>query len=84
MNMVSMRKKVLSQNAGFYRKLIESPSREVRGLARIVAEDPRSNTCKNLRLLSRKIGLHRPYEFASFKIRSRLPTLKVPEAEDGE
>ena len=81
MNMVSMRNKVMSQYSGFFRKLLASPCREVCGLARIVAEDPRSNTCQNLRLVSRITGLNRPYDFASFKFRSRLPTLKVPDAE---
>ena len=81
MGMVTMQNKVLSQYAGFFKNLLASPSREVRGLARIVGEDPRSNTCQNLRLLSRKTGFHKPYEFASFRIKSRLSTLKVPEAE---
>ena len=47
----SLRNQVLSRYPGFYRNLLNSPSKEVRILARLVANDPRSNTCKNLRYL---------------------------------
>ena len=47
-DMTSMRNQILSRYAGFYRKLLNSPSREVRGLARIISSDPRSTTCRNI------------------------------------
>ena len=37
--MVTLRNKVLAQYAEFYRKLLESPSREVRDIAKIVDFD---------------------------------------------
>ena len=53
-NFTSLRNQVYTRYAGFYRKLLLSPSREVQVLARIVQLDPRSTTCKNLKMLSEK------------------------------
>ena len=80
-NMVTLRNRVLSQYAGFFRKLLESPSREVRGIAKIVHSDPRSTTCKNLRLLSSKTGLRKPFEFSPLRIKSNLTSQVVPQKE---
>ena len=79
--MITLRNKVLCQYAGFYRKLLQSPSREVRGLARIVSVDPRSSTCRNLRLLTKITGLRKPHEFASFRLKECLSVQYVPETE---
>ena len=80
-NMVTLRNKVLAQNAGFFRKLLGSPSREVRGIAKIVQFDPRSTTCRNLRLLSCRTGLRKPFEFSPVRIKSSLKYQVVPERE---
>ena len=52
-----LRNQILSRYPGFYRKLLNSPSKEVRVLARMVAADPRSTTCKNLRYLREATGM---------------------------
>ena len=79
--MTTMRNKVLCQYAGFYRRLLLSPSREIRGLAKIVSNDPRSATCRNLRLLGKKTGLRDPHEFASYRLKSSLLVQNVPQGE---
>ena len=79
--LVTLRNKVFCQYAGFFRKLLQSPSREIRGLARIVSTDPRSSTCRNLRLLTRQTGLRNPHEFASFRLKKCLVVQHVPETE---
>ena len=81
-NLISMRNKVLAQYAGFFRSLLGSPSKEVRAVAKIVSEDPRSTSCLNLRLLTKRTGLKKPHEFASYRIKSCLTMLKIPEAEE--
>ena len=79
--MVSMRNQVMTRYAGFYRKLLSSPSREIRALARIVADDPRSTTCSNLRLLRSKTGFSQPYMYSSLRIKAALPVQSVPDKE---
>ena len=80
--MTSLRNQVLSRYAGFYRKLLSSPSREIRALAGIVSDDPRSTTCRNLRLLRSKTGLSQPQMFSSMRIKAALPVQTVPEKEE--
>ena len=77
----SLRNQILSRYPGFFRKLLVSPSKEVRILARIVAADPRSSTCSNLRYLEELTGLAKPQSCSSVKIKMALPVKKVPEAE---
>ena len=80
-DMASMRNQIMSRYAGFYRKLLNSPSREVRGLVRIVSDDPRSTTCTNMRLLREKTGMSQPQFFSLAKVKAALPVKAVPEAE---
>ena len=80
-DMVSLRNQVLSRYAGFYRRLMSSPSREVRALALMVSNDPRSTTCQNLRLLRELTGLAQPHMYSSFRVRACLPVQQVPEKE---
>ena len=61
--------------------LLSSPSREVRILARVVASDPRSTTCRNLRYLERMTHLNQPQFCSSLKVREALPVQHVPEKE---
>jgi hypothetical protein len=44
-----LRNQILARYQGFYRKLLTSPSKEVRVPARMVTSDPRSTKCRNLR-----------------------------------
>ena len=77
----SLRNQIYSRYAGFFRKLILSPSREVQFLAKIVRADPRSTTCKNLKLLSEKTPLVQPEFYSSARIIAALPVKQVPAAE---
>ena len=65
----SLRNQVLSRYSGFFRNLLQSPSREVRVLARIVSSDPRSTTCVNLRYLQKLTGLDQPQMYSSARVR---------------
>ena len=78
----SLRNQVFSRYAGFYRKLLSSPSREVQFLAKVVASDPRSTTCSNLKLLSEKTAMAQPHFYSSERIKADLPVQKVPEREN--
>lgn len=80
-DMTSLRNQVISRYSGFYRKLLSSPSREIRALVKIVANDPRSTTCKNLRFLRSKTGLNQPELYSSAKIKVALPVQSVPESD---
>ena len=77
----SLRNQVLSRYPGFYRGLLNSPSKEVRILARMVSKDPRSTTCKNLKYLKEKTNLDKPEFCSSWKVKDALPVLSVPENE---
>ena len=77
----SLRTQILSRYAGFYRTLLNSPSPEVQLLARLAEKDPRSPTYKNLRLLSRKTNIEKPWLFSSKRIKLSLPNSSVPEKE---
>ena len=54
--LVSVRRDILGRYAGFYKSLLNSPSREVAILARIVAKDIWTTTARNLRLLEVETG----------------------------
>ena len=79
--MIPLRNQVISRYPGFYRKLLSSPSREIRALARIVSNDPRSTTCKNLRFLRSKTEMNQPEFYSSLRIKAALPVQAVPECE---
>ena len=64
----------------FYRKLCESPSKEVRVLVKIVGKDPRSSTCRNIRYLCNKTELE-VEKYSTWRIKKALPVSKVPEKE---
>ena len=75
----SLRNHILARYPGFYRSLLESPSREVRMLVNMVSKDPRSTTCVNLRYLRRATKLDQAEQFSSSRIRESLPVQLVPE-----
>ena len=77
----SLRNQVLSRYPGFYRSLLNSPGREVRILARIVAADPRSTTRRNLRYLERLTNLNKPQNYSAMRVRNALPIKVVPDKE---
>jgi hypothetical protein len=62
---LSLRNQILSWYPGFFRGLLSSPSREVRLLARLVKDDPRSTTCRNLRYIRQMTGLQQAEHFSS-------------------
>ena len=72
----------MSRYSVFYRKLLQSPSREVQFLAKLVSTDPRSNTCSNLRYLVRMTSLDQPQYFTSARMRAALPVQTVPQSEE--
>ena len=80
-NQPSLRNQILSRYPGFYRKLLNSPSKEVRVLARMVAADPRSTTCRNLSYLREVTGMVNVEWYSSWRVRDSLPVQKVPEKE---
>ena len=71
----------MSRYAGFYRKLLNSPSREVRGLCKIVSDDPRSTTCNNMRLLREKTEMSEPQIYSLVRVKAAIPVKAVPDAE---
>ena len=80
-NQPSLRNQILSRYPGFYRKLLNSPSKEVRVLARMVAADPRSTTCRNLSYLREVTGMVNVEWYSSWRVRDSLPVQRVPEKE---
>ena len=77
----SLRNQILARYPGFFRKLLTSPSKEVRVLARMVKSDPRSATFQNLRYLIKLTRLEQAENFGSWRIRDALPIQHVPEKE---
>ena len=53
----------------------------MRALALMVADDPRSVTSQNLRLLRELTGLEQPHMYSFFRVKSSLPVQRVPEKE---
>ena len=74
----SLRNQIYVRYSSFYRKLITSPSKEVRILARMVRYDPRSVTCKNLSLLNIKSSLNNVYMYSRIRLKEALPSQEVP------
>ena len=78
---VSLRNQVFMRYAGFFRSLLNSPSKEVQMLARLVRNDPRSITYKNLRLVKQKTKLELPFAYGKARLLSSLPIQSVPDGE---
>ena len=77
----SLRNQIYSRYAVFFRTLLGSSSHEVQFLAHLVMKDPRSTSCKNLKLLEIKTSLVNPWDFSSARIKASLPIQKIPENE---
>ena len=77
----SLRNQLLARYPGFYRKLLSSPSKEVRVIARMVSADPRSTTCRNLRYLREVTKIDSAENYSAWRMRDSLPVQNVPEKE---
>ena len=76
-----LRVQVLSRLPKFYRKLVESPSLEVKLLAGLATKDARSVLASNLAYVSELAGLDCKVESA-VAVRCALPLKTVPECEN--
>ena len=77
----SLRNQVLSRYPGFLKNLQCSPSKEIRMLVGMIEDDPRSNTCRNIRYLRKLTNLDKAEKYSSCRIRKELPKRSVPESE---
>ena len=77
----SLRNQILSRYPGFIRNLLNSPSKEVRIVAKLVKDDPRSTTCKNLEYLRKVTNLGAPENYSTTRMKSELPVKEVPDNE---
>ena len=77
----SLRNQILSRYPGFYTKLLNSPSKEIRMLVRMVTDDPRSTTCQNLRYIRKVTALDNPENYTSWRVREVLPHKCVPDSD---
>ena len=77
----SLRNQILGRYPAFYRKLLNSPSKEVRILARMVSSDPRSTSCRNLKYLRTTTKLDKIEDYSSWRVKAALSVEKVPERE---
>ena len=73
----SLRNKVLSRLPGFLSSLLESPSPELRFLARVVVADAGSVTSENIRY-AKSISGPSPLMYGGARFRSALPRKEVP------
>ena len=74
----SFRNQVLSRYPGFLQNLLSSPSKEIRLLANIVARDPQSTTCKNIKYIEQLTKLS-PWDYSGHRIKQQLPVQEVPD-----
>ena len=71
-DITSLKQQVLSRYPKFVRKLLDSTSKEVQFLSRIVLNDQRSNTCRNICYLSDATNLNNVIMVAGWRIRQAL------------
>ena len=71
-DMLSLRRQVLARYPNFVRKLLDSPSFEIRFLANIALNDARSPTCRNLQYLNEITSLNVLSE-PKWKVKLALP-----------
>ena len=71
-DITSFKNQVLSRYPKFIRKLLESTSKEVRFLCRIVISDQRSNTCRNISYLSNLTRIKDVIMVAGWRVRAAL------------
>ena len=73
----SLRNQVLGRFPGFLQSLLDSPSSEVRFLARVVVSDGGSVTSDNIRHIKSVSGLS-PLRYGGARIKCALPCQSVP------
>ena len=71
-DIISFKNQVLSRYPKFVRKLLESTSKEVRFLSRIVIADQRSNTCRNISYISNLTKINDVIMVAGWRVREAL------------
>ena len=79
-DMITLRNQVLSRYPEFIRKLLASPSKEIRFLVNTIMKDQRSITAKNLNYLENMSNCA-VIRFAKWKVRQNLPKRSVPQNE---
>ena len=77
---MTLRNQVLSRYPGFVQSLLNSPSKEVRLLANIVARNPESTTYKNIKYIE-NLTDKSPWDYSGLVIRKRLPVQQIPDGE---
>ena len=77
----SLRNQVLGRFPGFLQSLLESPSSEVRFLARVVVADGGSVTSDNIRHIRSVSGLS-PLRYSGARIKCALPFQTVPQEQE--
>ena len=80
----SLRNQILSRYPGFFRGLLSSPSKEVRILARMVKDDPRSTTCRNLRFLRQKTLMQQAESYSSWRVKDALGMQRIQNMSGGD
>ena len=74
---ISLRNQVLARVSGFLSSVMESPSPEVRFLARVVVADGGSVTSENVRYVKSVSGLS-PLKYGGSRMKCALPNQAVP------
>ena len=80
-DMIPLRNQVLSRYPGFIRKLLDSPSKEIRFLVNIVMNDQRSTTARNITYLENMTNCE-VVKFARWKVKQNLPVKSVPQSDN--
>ena len=75
--MKSLKNQILSRYPKFVQKLLDSPSKEIRFLSRVLLSDRRSQLNKNVHYLSRVTNVN-ILEYPIFKYKQLLPRKSVP------
>ena len=76
-NIPSLRKQTLSRYPKFVRKLLDSPSREIKFLSNFLLQDQRSVLGRNMKYLSELTNEENVLELSGAEVRSLLPRLEV-------
>ena len=72
-NHISLKNQIISRYPGFVRKLLNSFSNEVKFLAKLVLNDQRSNTCRNLTYISSITNINEVHQMSKWRVKEALP-----------
>ena len=70
---LSLRKQIYSRYPGFIKKLLNSPSYEIRFLSDVVLTDQRSVVCRNLKHLNKVSGLQDVLIEPKYRLKEAMP-----------